>query len=105
MDELAFLSATELAHRIRDRRIGCLELLDHYLARIERHDGGLNAVVVRDVDRARARAREADAALAKGEVWGPLHGVPMTLKESYDVAGLKTTWGLPAAKDNVAQSN
>jgi amidase len=100
-----FRSAKQLASDIRTRKIGCLELLDLYLARVEQHDPGINAVVVRDVDRARDRARAADQALADGQVWGPLHGVPMTVKESYDVAGLPTTWGLPALKDNVATAN
>ena len=58
--------------------------------------------MVPDVDSARERARQADAALARGEVWGPLHGVPMTCKESFDVAGLPTTFGSPLLKYNVA---
>ena len=105
MDERAFASATELAGEIRDRRIGCLELLDFYLARAERHNPALNAVVVWQVDKARERARAADAALARGEVWGPLHGVPMTVKESFNIAGLPTTFGNPLWKDNVAAGN
>ncbi|HUF93658.1 MAG TPA: amidase, partial [Candidatus Limnocylindria bacterium] len=84
---------------------GCLELLDHYLARVGKYDGALNAVVVRDFERARTRARAADRALKRGETWGPLHGVPMTVKESYDVAGLPTTWGVPAYKANIAATN
>ena len=105
MDERAFASATSLAGEIRDRRIGCLELLDHYLGRAERFNPALNAVVAWQIDQARERARDADAALARGEVWGPLHGVPMTVKESFDIAGLPTTWGNPLWKDNVAAGN
>jgi amidase len=105
MDERAFASATELSGAIRDRRIGCLELLDFYLARAERHNPGLNAIVVWQVDRARERARAADAALAHGERWGPLHGVPMTVKESFNVAGLPTTFGNPVWKNNIAAGN
>src|SRR5262249_58520115 len=82
-----------------------LELLDLYPARVEKHDGALNAVVVRDFERARARARAADRALAKRDVWGALHGVPMTVKESYDVAGRPTTWGVPTYKNNIASTN
>src|SRR5262249_51795338 len=78
-----FRSARQLAADIRKKKIGCLELLDLYLARVEKHDGALNAVVVRDFERARSRARAADRALAKRDVWGPLHGVPITVKESY----------------------
>ncbi len=105
MDERAFASATLLAGEIRDRRIGCLELLDFYLARAERYNPALNAVVAWQIDRARERARAADTALARGEVWGPLHGVPMTVKESFDLAGLPTTWGNPLWKDNIAADN
>jgi amidase len=105
MDERAFASATGLAGEIRDRRIGCLELLDCFLERAGRYNPALNAVVAWQVDQARERARAADAALAKGEVWGPLHGVPMTVKESFNVAGLPTTWGNPPWKDKIAADN
>jgi len=105
MLDTPFRSATQLAAEIRKKKIGCLELLDLYLARVAKYDGALNAIVVRDFERARARARAADRALAKRQVWGPLHGVPMTIKESYDVAGLPTTWGVPAYKGNLATTN
>ena len=100
-----FRSAKQLAADIRRRKIGCLEALDLYLARMERFNGKLNAIVVTDVEGARRRARQADAALRRGRPWGPLHGVPMTIKESYDVAGMPTTWGLSALKDNIASRN
>jgi hypothetical protein len=64
-----------------------------------------NAVIATILDVARKRADMADAARARGESWGPLHGVPMTVKESYDVAGLPTTWGAPEFKDAIAQRN
>ena len=105
MLDVPFRSARQLARDIRNKKIGCLELLDLYLARVEKYDGALNAVVVRDFERARTRARAADRALAKRQPWGPLHGVPMTIKESYDVAGLPTTWGVPAYAKNVAAKN
>src|SRR5258708_31077681 len=105
MTDLHFRSAKQLASDIRRRKVGCLEALDAFLARVDRFNPKLNAIVVTDVDGARRRAKQADAALKKGKVWGPLHGVPMTIKESYDVAGLPTTWGLPALKDNVAPRN
>src|SRR5256712_1374418 len=105
MLDVPFRSARQLAADIKKKKIGCLELLDLYLARVEKYDGALNAVVVRDFERARARARAADRALAKRQVWGPLHGVPMTIKESYDVAGLPTTWGVPAYKGHLATTN
>ena len=105
MDGLAFASAVQLAQEVRDRRIGCLELLDFHLARAERLNPPLNAVIAWQVEAARERARAADAALATGEVWGPLHGVPMTVKESFNVAGLPTTFGDPLWKDNIATEN
>ena len=100
--DLAFASARQLAALIRRRRIGCLELLDHHIARVETYDSVLNAVVVRDFDRARKRARAMDR---KGEITGPLHGLPMTVKESFDVAGLPTSWGFPEHRDNLAQAD
>jgi amidase len=105
MDDRAFASATELSVEIRDRRIGCVELLDFYLARAERHNPALNAIVVWQVDQARERARAADIALARGERWGPLHGIPMTVKESFNIAGLPTTFGNPLWEDNIADGN
>ncbi|HTO13561.1 MAG TPA: amidase [Candidatus Binatia bacterium] len=105
MLDTPFRTATQLAAAIRTKKIGCLELLDLYLARVQKYDGALNAIVVRDFERARTRARAADRALARRQAWGPLHGVPMTIKESYDVAGLPTTWGVPAYKDRIATRN
>jgi amidase len=105
MASLPFRSAKQLAALIRARKIGCLELLEAYLARVDQHNPRLNAIVVTDLDGARRRARAADAALRKGRPWGPLHGVPMTIKESYDVVGMPTTWGLPALKDNAPPRN
>jgi len=105
VQDIAFWSAKRLAGHLRRRKIGCLELLDHYLKRVERYNPRLNAIIATDIDGARKRARAADRALAKGEVWGPLHGVPMTIKESYDVVGLPTTWGMPELKANIATRN
>ena len=100
--DIAFSSATALAAKLRAGKVSALDLLDHYIARVEKHDGALNAVVVRDFERARKRAKAADRALKKGEAWGTLHGVPMTVKESFNIEGLKTTWGNPAFRDSVA---
>src|SRR5438105_4279731 len=94
----AFWTARETAQALAERRISARELLDGAIARIEALDGPINAVVVRDFDRAREAARAADAALARGER-RPLLGVAMTVKESHDVAGLPTTWGLPDFRD------
>jgi len=70
------------------------------IGRIERHDKKINAICVRDFERGLAAARAADAALARGER-KPLLGIPLTVKESYNVAGLPTTWGIPQQKDFV----
>ena len=102
MDEIAFSDATTLAAKIETREISASELLEHYIQRVDRHNSEVNAVVCTQLDKARARAAEADAALAKGERWGPLHGVPMTVKESFNIEGLPTTWGNPDNKDNIA---
>jgi amidase len=96
--DLAFRSAGALAARVRRRKIGCLELTDHFIARIERHDGRINAVVARDFEAARRRARALDR---MKEPLGKLHGVPMTVKESFDMAGLPTTWGVPAKRGDM----
>ncbi len=93
MGEIAFESAVQLAAAIRTKRIGSRELLEHYAQRVERLNPQINAVVTLDLERARQRADAADAALARGEVWGPLHGVPMTIKDSFETAGLRTTAG------------
>ena len=103
--DLAFRSASALAKAVRGRKIGCLELLDDYLRRVERYNPKLNAIIWQDRDGARKRARAADRALAKSEVWGPLHGVPMTVKESFDVAGAPTTWGDPVLAANIAKKD
>jgi amidase len=105
VQDIAFWPAKRLASHLRRRKIGCLELLEHYLKRVERYNPRLNAIIATDFEGARKRARAADRALAKGDVWGPLHGVPMTLKESYDVVGMPTTWGVPELKNNIAGKN
>lgn len=102
---LAFCDATEVARRIKMREISASECLAYFLDRNRRFNERINALVVLDEERARKRAAEADAALARGENWGSLHGVPMTLKESFDVHGLPTTFGDPALKDRVAQED
>src|SRR5688572_26736562 len=105
MNDWIYQSAAAMAHAVRERRIGCVELLDLHLERVGRYNPTLNAIIALDADRARARAREADAAIGRGASWGPLHGVPMTVKEAFDVAGLPTTWGVPALRDNIAGAN
>ena len=100
----AYRTAGELVESLQKREVSALELTDLFIARIEALDGELNAVPVRDFVRAREAARETDAALARGER-RPLLGVPVTIKESYNIAGLPTTWGIPAFKDFMPQED
>lgn len=105
MTELAFEGGLAIAARIRSRELSCVEALEYFLERAHRFQPALNAIVEFDEERARTRAREADAALVRGEIWGPLHGVPMTVKESYDIEGLRTTRGNPVWGDYVASED
>jgi len=94
----SFKTATEISAALVARKVSALELAQDAIGRIERHDAKINAVCVRDFGRALEAARAADTALARGET-RPLLGIPLTVKESYNVAGLPTTWGIPAQKD------
>jgi amidase len=93
-DVPTYRNAADLLQALAARQISARELLDAAIARIEAHDQKINAVVVRDFDRARAAADQADAALGRGER-RPLLGLPMTVKEQFNVAGLPTSWGYP----------
>ena len=99
-----YATAEALAAALAARKISALELTDHFTARIEALDPKINAVIVRDFARARDAAKAADAALSRGER-RPLLGVPLTVKESFDVAGLPTTWGIPSYKDFIASQD
>ncbi len=105
MAELAYSSAIAIAKKIRDRKISSREALDYFLARVDSLDKPINSVVTIDAARARAEADAADAALARGEIRGPLHGVPMTIKDSFQTAGMRTTSGAPELKDFVPQED
>ena len=98
-------SATEALGLLAKGVLGSEELLDLHLAQVRRCNDALNLVVALDEDRARARCREADRALALGESWGPLHGLPMTIKDSFETEGLVTTSGAPALAGYVPQGD
>jgi amidase len=102
MHEILFQPAAEAARRLRRRELSSRELTEALLARIDAVNPRLNAVVALRADQALREAAAADEAAAAGGRLGPLHGVPMTVKDSFDVAGLPTTWGNPAFKDHVA---
>ena len=94
----SFKTAVEASAALRAKKVSAVELANDAIDRIERHDGKINAICVRDFERGLQAARAADAALARGEQ-KPLLGIPFTVKESYNVAGLPTTWGFVPQKD------
>jgi amidase len=105
MSDMSQRPAVELADALRRGQVSSRELLEHFLARVEGVGSGLNAVVTLDTERARARADAADAARSRGESWGPLHGLPMTVKDVFETAGLRTTAGAKPLADHVPQRN
>jgi amidase len=100
-EALAFASATELVRRLKAREFTARALLEFQLARVARLNPEINAIVYTDLPAARDRADQADAALARGEDWGPLHGLPMTVKETNNVAGWPTSYGDPALAEAI----
>ena len=105
LNSFPFGSASAQAAALRKGQVGSVELLKAYLERVDRFNPALNALVVDDRKAALQRARAADRALARGEVWGPLHGLPMTVKESFDLQGQPTTWGHVPRKTHVAEQD
>ena len=95
----AFATATETVDAVRKKRISTSELMDMTFQRIDLHNPKLNAIVWQDREQAIARAKKAEEALAKGDASGALHGVPVTIKESFAYRGSPSTWGLPPLKD------
>ena len=102
--DLAYATVGELSAALNRRKVSAVELTDAAIARIEKYDGAINAVVVRDFERAREAAKRADGEREK-DVAKPLLGIPMTVKEANNVAGLKTTWGVPGFRDVVASDD
>lgn len=101
MPDLAFKPATELARLISTKKLSARELLGHYVERIERYNLALNAIVANDLEAAGRSAGEADSATAKGESWGPLHGLPITIKDAFEVRGLVSSGGAEELKDHL----
>jgi amidase len=93
MDELIYASATALARAIRAKEVSSEEVVDAYLQRIQEVNPKLNAIVQLTADAARAEAREADDALARGHIRGPLHGVPVTINDNIETVGVICTGG------------
>ena len=105
MAELHFRTATELANMIRSKKISCVELLEYFLRRCDKYNSQINAIINYKREAALQRASRADEAMSRGVSWGPLHGVPMTIKECFDWEGTPTTWGVPKLRDNIAVKN
>ena len=104
-DTLLFKTASELTDLIGRGEISSLDLLNQYLDRIQRYNDDLNAVIAMDITAARTRATKADKAIAQGEKWGPLHGLPMTVKDVFEVVDMPATSGDPKLKDYIPQRN
>jgi amidase len=105
MMDIVFTSTRQMAAAIRAGHVSAIEVLEAHLAQIAIHNPALNAIITMDAERARSRARKADEALAGGELWGPLHGVPFTLKDAHATAGMRTTTGFPPLADYVPQED
>jgi amidase len=105
MMDSVFSSTMQLAAAIRAGHVSASEVLEAHLAQIATHNPTLNAVITLNAEQARKQAREADEALARGEVWGPLHGVPFTLKDAHATAGMRTTTGFPPLANYVPQED
>src|SRR5687768_4048299 len=95
MNELTYLTASQLAVAIRQGHVSSEEVVDAYLARLAQRNPALNAIVTLDEERTRALANEADKRRVRGELLGPLHGVPVTIKDTLSTAGMRTTAGYP----------
>ncbi len=102
---ILYRSAFGLAQDIKAGKLSAVSVLEYYLDRVERFNDTLNAVVILDTERALARALEADQAAKNGEDWGPLHGVPMTIKDAWCTEGLTTVGGIPERREFVPASN
>lgn len=99
MNSLILTPAHQLAQMIQDRQVSAVEVLEAHLEQIARHNARVNAICTLDAINARLRAQQADQALSQGECWGALHGVPVTIKDIFETAGLRTTAGYIPLKD------
>ena len=104
-DDTLFASAASIARAIREREVAAVEVVQAHLDRIEAVNPALNAVVALCAERALDEARDADAALARGDALGPLHGVPMTVKDSHDTKGVVSIGGTLGRRDFVPDAD
>jgi amidase len=101
-DASRITTATKMAQAVRNGETTATDLLEAHLARVDALNERINAVIWQDRDAARQAAKALDDEAARGQFRGPLHGVPMTIKESFDIAGAPSTWGIPEWRDNIA---
>ena len=101
MSSLVFTPAYQLARMIRDKAVSTKEVLEAYLEQIKKHNSRINAIATLDEAAAKKKAIEANEAIAQGEIWGQLHGVPITLKDTFETSGLLTTAGYQPLKNHV----
>ena len=98
---LVFATASQLARMIKEGKVSSVEVVNAYLQQIEKHNSKINAIATLNAAKAKQRAKEADEALAKGEYWGALHGVPITIKDTFETKGLLTTAGYKPLKSHI----
>lgn len=102
MSSLVLKSTRDQAASLRDKTIKSIDLLEAHFAQIDKLNPDLNAIIWQDREAAHKTALDIDQETAKDELRGPLHGVPVTVKESFDLTGAPTTWGNPEWRDNIA---
>ncbi|OUR92558.1 hypothetical protein A9Q81_16575 [Gammaproteobacteria bacterium 42_54_T18] len=105
MQKIFFTSTVDLVKQIKNKEITSVALTQYFIERIQRYNPALNAVIATDFENALKQARHADALTKKGEFIGPLHGIPMTIKDSFEVVGMPTTSGSKRLKDHFAPQN
>ncbi len=104
-NDLVFLAAHQLAKAIRDRQVSSTEVMFAYLSQIAQHNPALNAIVTLDAENVYERSKAADKALAQGENWGVLHGVPVTIKDTLETKGIRTTSSYEPLADYVPEQD
>ena len=104
-NSIVFSSTTELAEKIKTRELSSFEVISAFIAQIEKQNSTYNAIVLINKENALQKAKQADLAIARGEYWGKLHGVPITIKDNYKTKGLTTTSGYLPLKENVPEED
>ena len=102
---MIYENAHSLISKIKNKEASCVEILDAFLKRVEEVNPKINAVVALDAERALEKAKKADEQIFKGEKLGPLHGLPMTIKDAFEVEGIVSTGGNPQWQENIPKRN